>query len=428
MKKFFLTRAGVVLMCLVGCFAAVSCGGSGNADTDTDTATYTATSDTLSALMGHCVGRQMLSQLLEYRTLVDSTYSIADFADGISVVIDRRHPLAFANGASMALQANQDFDALEDAGFKIDRSRMLDIFESNINPNDSVAPEALQTAGERYMAFMEKLVASGASKATPEQIDTLQILYGKLLATSLNMDIHNYYVNECKPYDSATFVRGMRAVASERHSVAYCAGVYQGAMLAEQMAVIEKKGVNVGRETVLDEVRKALALKKVDSDEVKASYDRFMEIMNRIDKAYYDAEDARMASTDEAIQNIKTGEALVAKMKKNDPRAKTTDSGLTYIIYIEGTGDFITDNDRVSASFTGSHLDGKVFETDREGTLTPVTVVPGLKEGLKMLKKGAKATFWVPGNLGYGGHGAAHAGIGPMETIVFDVEVTDVSK
>lgn len=428
MKKFFLTRAGVVLMCLVGCFAAVSCGGSGNADTDTDTATYTATSDTLSALMGHCVGRQMLSQLLEYRTLVDSTYSIADFADGISVVIDRRHPLAFANGASMALQANQDFDALEDAGFKIDRSRMLDIFESNINPNDSVAPEALQTAGERYMAFMEKLVASGASKATPEQIDTLQILYGKLLATSLNMDIHNYYVNECKPYDSATFVRGMRAVASERHSVAYCAGVYQGAMLAEQMAVIEKKGVNVRRETVLDEVRKALALKKVDSDEVKASYDRFMEIMNRIDKAYYDAEDARMASTDEAIQNIKTGEALVAKMKKNDPRAKTTDSGLTYIIYIEGTGDFITDNDRVSASFTGSHLDGKVFETDREGTLTPVTVVPGLKEGLKMLKKGAKATFWVPGNLGYGGHGAAHAGIGPMETIVFDVEVTDVSK
>lgn len=428
MKKFFLTRAGVVLMCLVGCFAAVSCGGSGNADTDTDTATYTATSDTLSALMGHCVGRQMLSQLLEYRTLVDSTYSIADFADGISVVIDRRHPLAFANGASMALQANQDFDALEDAGFKIDRSRMLDIFESNINPNDSVAPEALQTAGERYMAFMEKLVASGASKATPEQIDTLQILYGKLLATSLNMDIHNYYVNEGKPYDSATFVRGMRAVASERHSVAYCAGVYQGAMLAEQMAVIEKKGVNVRRETVLDEVRKALALKKVDSDEVKASYDRFMEIMNRIDKAYYDAEDARMASTDEAIQNIKTGEALVAKMKKNDPRAKTTDSGLTYIIYIEGTGDFITDNDRVSASFTGSHLDGKVFETDREGTLTPVTVVPGLKEGLKMLKKGAKATFWVPGNLGYGGHGAAHAGIGPMETIVFDVEVTDVSK
>lgn len=428
MKKIFLTRAGVVLMCLVGCFAAVSCGGSGNADTDTDTATYTATSDTLSALMGHCVGRQMLSQLLEYRTLVDSTYSIADFADGISVVIDRRHPLAFANGASMALQANQDFDALEDAGFKIDRSRMLDIFESNINPNDSVAPEALQTAGERYMAFMEKLVASGASKATPEQIDTLQILYGKLLATSLNMDIHNYYVNEGKPYDSATFVRGMRAVASERHSVAYCAGVYQGAMLAEQMAVIEKKGVNVRRETVLDEVRKALALKKVDSDEVKASYDRFMEIMNRIDKAYYDAEDARMASTDEAIQNIKTGEALVAKMKKNDPRAKTTDSGLTYIIYSEGTGDFITDNDRVSASFTGSHLDGKVFETDREGTLTPATVVPGLKEGLKMLKKGAKATFWVPGNLGYGGHGAAHAGIGPMETIVFDVEVTDVSK
>ncbi len=428
MKTINIFRVGVALLCLAGCFTSVSCSGHGEADNDVDTATYTATSDSLSSLMGQTVGRQMLRQLLEYKANTDTAYNIDAFADGMAVIIDRRHPLAFANGASMALQANQDFDALEDAGFKIDRVKMLDIFEANINPADSVSREDLGMAGDRYTAYMERLAAAGASKATTGQLDTLQTLYGNLLAASLNMDINNYQRNEGRAYDVANFMRGMRAVASQRRSGEFSAGVYQGALLAEQMAVIEKKGVNVRRETVLDELRKAFALNAVDSADVATRFGQFQAMLNRIDKAYYDAEDARMAATDEAVQNTKTGEALVAKMKKSEPRAKTTASGLTYIIYEAGTGELVGDNDRLTVNMTGSHLDGKVFETGKNGTFVPATALPGLKEGLKMLRKGAKATFWIPGNLGYGGHGAPAAGIGPMETIVYDVEVVDVTR
>lgn len=54
-------------------------------------------------------------------------------------------------------------------------------------------------------------------------------------------------------------------------------------------------------------------------------------------------------------------------------------------------------------------------------------MVPGLTEGLKMLGKGGKATFWVPGKLGYKGKGVPQAGIGPLETLVFDIEILDIT-
>ena len=55
-------------------------------------------------------------------------------------------------------------------------------------------------------------------------------------------------------------------------------------------------------------------------------------------------------------------------------------------------------------------------------------MIKGFAEGLKMLGKGGKATFWIPGNLGYGGRGVPQAGIGPMETLVYDVEVLDIKR
>ncbi len=54
-------------------------------------------------------------------------------------------------------------------------------------------------------------------------------------------------------------------------------------------------------------------------------------------------------------------------------------------------------------------------------------VVPGFGEGLKMLKKGGKATLYIPGKLGYGVNGQPAAGIGPNQMLVFDVEIVDVN-
>ena len=49
------------------------------------------------------------------------------------------------------------------------------------------------------------------------------------------------------------------------------------------------------------------------------------------------------------------------------------------------------------------------------------------EEEIKELINNGKATFYIPGNLAYGANGQPYAGIGPMEMLVFEVEVTDVN-
>ena len=73
-------------------------------------------------------------------------------------------------------------------------------------------------------------------------------------------------------------------------------------------------------------------------------------------------------------------------------------------------------------------IDGTVIvETAETGRTTYLsTVVPGFAEGLKMLKKGGKAVFIVPGQIAYGVNGIPSRQVGPNSTIVYEAEVLEV--
>lgn len=53
-------------------------------------------------------------------------------------------------------------------------------------------------------------------------------------------------------------------------------------------------------------------------------------------------------------------------------------------------------------------------------------VVPGFKEGLKMMSPGSKMILYIPGNLAYGVNSPSPE-IPPMSTLVFEVELVDVN-
>lgn len=107
----------------------------------------------------------------------------------------------------------------------------------------------------------------------------------------------------------------------------------------------------------------------------------------------------------------------------------TTDSGLQYEVLEAGEGKSPKASDEVTVHYTGTLLDGEVFDSSVERG-QPVTfplnnVIPGWTEGVQLMKTGAKYKFFIPSELAYADRGAGGK-IGPNETLIFDVELIEI--
>lgn len=407
--------------------SAQSCGG-GSAGDERDTAVYTATSDTLSELLGKVTGYRILEQMNVFKEMENPDYDVNEFSEGLAVALDRRHSMAFVNGVTMGLQLSQDIDSLTVKGYDIDRGRIIDVIGENYNERLQPSQNVQQKWSEDFTVLTTRLLNSAPDSADKKLIDSLETVYGKLVASMLGADIHNYEQTEQKPYNIEQFMNGLRKTFGKQHSAEYNAGVYMSANLAEQLVVLERNGVNVHREMMLDEIQKILRDDKFDAVEADRLSARLSDLMARIQQEAFERDEAEMATSDKAIQNIKTGEAILAQVLEDEKGARKTASGLVYVIHQAGTGDAIQPTDTVVMSFTGSHLDNKVFHTEKNARRAVADMMPGLTEGLTLINKGSKASFWIPGELAYRGHGLPSADIGPMEAVIIDVEVLDVIK
>ncbi len=121
---------------------------------------------------------------------------------------------------------------------------------------------------------------------------------------------------------------------------------------------------------------------------------------------------------------------------KNNIKAQKTASGLYYTIQKPGSGEQITAGQTVSVKYTGKTLDGKVFDTNVDTSIShhgdPLTftvgqgqMIPGMDEGVALLKKGSKATLYMPSPLAYGERSPGPT-IAPNSILTFEVEVTEV--
>lgn len=122
-------------------------------------------------------------------------------------------------------------------------------------------------------------------------------------------------------------------------------------------------------------------------------------------------------------ENKEKGTKFIEAKKKEG--YKVTESGLLYKVIKEGGANKPTDSDLAKVIYTGKLIDGKVFDTSNgEPRDLPVgNMVPGFKEALKMMGKGAKMEIILPAELGYGEMG--NQGIEPNSTLIFEVELTD---
>jgi len=103
-------------------------------------------------------------------------------------------------------------------------------------------------------------------------------------------------------------------------------------------------------------------------------------------------------------------------------------SGLNYEIVSQGAGATPTPAQTVKVHYTGTLVDGTVFDSSVQrgepAEFQLDQVIPGWTEGLQKLSKGGKIKLYVPPQLAYGDDG--RPGIPPGSTLIFDVELLDI--
>jgi FKBP-type peptidyl-prolyl cis-trans isomerase FkpA len=109
---------------------------------------------------------------------------------------------------------------------------------------------------------------------------------------------------------------------------------------------------------------------------------------------------------------------------------KTTPSGLKYLVYEPGSGPNFKRDNFVFVDYYGALTNGTVFDnsfdrpTDYSLILGRDPVIAGWVEGLALMKKGMKAVFFIPSELGYGQAGNPPAIPGNSE-LIFYMEAND---
>ena len=224
---------------------------------------------------------------------------------------------------------------------------------------------------------------------------------------------------------SALMCAGTVAFAGEldtqQAKESYSMGASVGNYLSDQIYKQSKLGLSADMALIEQGFQDAIRGKSKLSDEDMLKFlNSRAEKLNKLDVAAKE----KMAKENKA----KATKFLAENAKKKG--VTVTKSGLQYEVLRKGSGATPRIEDVVTVGYTGNLMDGTVFESTYEAKqparFVVMSIIPGLEEGLKLMKEGAQFRFTIPANLAYGEFGAGQ--IPPESPLIFELELIKVEK
>lgn len=204
-------------------------------------------------------------------------------------------------------------------------------------------------------------------------------------------------------------------LTTEAQKAAYSIGFNFGSSVSKEVPDIDTEALQRGVQDALKKKQPAL------TPEQQA------EVMGKFQQQLMAQRTARMEAAEK-----KNSDAAAKFMAENSKKPGVTalPSGLQYQVIASGKGASPKATDRVKVHYTGTLLDGTVFDSSvkrgEPATFQVDQVIPGWTQALQKMKVGDKWKLFIPPELGYGKRGAPGGKIEPSMALVFEVELLDV--
>ena len=124
-------------------------------------------------------------------------------------------------------------------------------------------------------------------------------------------------------------------------------------------------------------------------------------------------------------------DAFIREQEAEGFDVDTTDLGVYYIMYEEGTGPYPQAGDTCFLEYFAFHPDGTLFDATRdyadrtwEFVYLYYDLYPGLNEGIAMMNKGTFIDIIIPSHLAYGSKGTKQ--VPPYTSVIYRAEMHDI--
>jgi FKBP-type peptidyl-prolyl cis-trans isomerase FkpA len=124
--------------------------------------------------------------------------------------------------------------------------------------------------------------------------------------------------------------------------------------------------------------------------------------------------------------------SYIKNLEKEGFDVDTTELGVYYFIITPGDGPYPNMGDSLSIKHDGYLIDGSLFYSSKwnnaDGILNFVLgdgeAIPGLNDGMKVIRKGSKVQLMIPSTLGFGDKW--NGTVPPNSTLVYIVEMINI--